>query len=115
MTQPSQDFTTEHGYSLPEEIIEAGLKEKFEQCMEKAKHAFNEIRKELPKEAQYIIPLAYNKRTLFVMNLRELFHFIKLRSGKMGHTSYRRIAQQMYDLVKAKQPLMAKYIEVDMS
>ena len=83
--------------------------------MDKAKNAFNEIAKEFPKEAQYIIPLAYKKRVLMTMNLRELFHFIKLRSGKMGHLSYRKVAWQMYDIIKGKQPLLAKYIECDKS
>ncbi len=114
-TQTNQEFTVEHGYSTPPEMIEAGFKKKFEECMNKAKSAFNEISKEFPKEAQYIIPLAFNKRLLFTCNLRELFHLIKLRSGKTGHTSYRKIAQDMYHLIKEEHPLLAKYIEVDLS
>ena len=114
-TQTNQEFTIKHGYNIPDEIIEAGLKDKFIECMEKAKKAYKEIVKEFPKEAQYIIPLAFNKRLLITMNLRELFHFIKLRSAKQGHISYRKIAQQMYKLIKEKQPLVAKYIEVDES
>ena len=112
-TQTNQEFTVEHGYSVPKEINEAGFIEGFIACMEKAKKAYFEIAKEHPKEAQYIIPLAYNKRLLITMNLRELFHFIKLRSGKMGHISYRKIAWEMYGLVKEKFPVLAKYMECD--
>ena len=115
VTQTNQDFTVEHGFSMPDEIKEAGFDKEFNECMEKAKKAFNEISAEMPKEAQYVIPLAYRKRVLMTMNLRELFHFIKLRSGKMGHTSYRKIAWEMYDLIKEKQPLLAKYVECDKS
>ena len=114
-TQTNQDFNVEHSYSIPEEIIEAGFKDKFEECMSKAISAFNEISKEFPREAQYAIPLAFKKRILMTCNLRELFHFIKLRSGKTGHASYRKIAQKMYYLLKEKQPLLAKYIQVDIS
>ena len=114
-TQTNQDFNTDHGYSMPEAIKEAGFEKEFKECMEKAKTAFNEIKKEFPKEAQYIIPLAYKKRLLVTMNLRELFHFIRLRSGSMGHISYRKIAWQMHDLIKEKHPLLAKYIMVDRS
>ena len=109
-TQTNQEFTVEHGYSVPKEINEEGFIEDFTACMEKAENAYKEIAKEFPKEAQYIIPLAYNKRLLMTMNLRELFHFIKLRSGKMGHISYRKIAWEMYDLIKEKFPLLAEYI-----
>ena len=112
-TQTNQDFTVEHGYSIPKEINEAGFIEDFMTCMEKAKKAYLEIAGEFPKEAQYIIPLAYSKRLLITMNLRELFHFIRLRSGKMGHISYRKIAWEMHDAVKEKFPLLAKYIPCD--
>ncbi|MBW2974915.1 FAD-dependent thymidylate synthase [Candidatus Woesearchaeota archaeon] len=112
-TQTNQDFNVEHGYSMPPEIKEAGFEKEFEDCMEKAKSAFNRIAEEMPKEAQYIIPLAYRKRLLMTMNLRELFHFIRLRSGKMGHLAYRKIAWQMHDLIKEKHPLFAGYIECD--
>jgi len=114
-TQTNQEFTVEHGYSVPKEINEAGFIEDFIACMEKAKKAYLQIVKEFPKEAQYIIPLAYNKRLLMTINLRELFHFIKLRSSKMGHISYRKIAWEMYDLIKEKFPGIAKYIECDKS
>jgi thymidylate synthase ThyX len=114
-TQTNQDLTIEHGYIIPQDIIEAGLQEQYEKSMKKAAKAYKEISKELPSHAAYIVPLAYKKRTLFTWNLRELFHFIKLRSGKMGHESYRKLAQQMYNIIAEKQPLLAKYIAVDKS
>jgi len=114
-TQSNQDFTVENGYSITDEVIEAGLDKEYKLCMDKVVKAYKEIVKQFPKEAQYVIPLAFKKRTLFTMNLRELHHFIKLRSGKMGHISYRRIAQQMFDCIAEKHPLLAKYIMVDKS
>lgn len=99
-TQTNQEVTIEHGYETPKEIIEAGFEKEFKECMEKAKVTFFEIKKEFPKEIQYVIPLAFRKRVLITMNLRELFHFIKLRSGQTGHISYRRIAWHMYDCIK---------------
>ena len=115
MTQTNQDFNVSNGYSVPPEIIESGFEKEFKECMDRAKYAFDEISREFPKEAQYIIPLAYRKRVLMTVNLRELFHFIRLRSGKMGHLSYRKIAWEMHDLIKDKHPLLAKYIECDKS
>ncbi len=115
VTQTNQAVTVLHGYSVPEEVVEAGLKDTYEECMKKAEKAFDTLKKEFPDEAAYIVPMAYRKRTLFKCNLRELYHFIKLRSGKMGHISYRRIAQQMYELVKEKHTMLAKYITVDRS
>lgn len=114
-TQTNQELTTANGYDIPEEIEKIGYGKKFMEAMDSAKEAFEKIREKFPKEAQYVIPLAFRKRTLFTWNLRELYHFIKLRSGKEGHISYRRIAWDIYNEVKKVHPLLAKYIKVDLS
>ncbi len=113
-TQTSQLVTARHGYCIPGEIIEAGFEKEYREAMESAADCYNAIARESPYDAQYIVPLGFYKRVLFCWNLRELFHFIKLRSGKTGHISYRRVAQKCYQLIKEKQPLMAKYISVNM-
>jgi len=113
-TQTNQMVTTENGYSTPEEIIEAGLKDQYDQVMSKADATFRKISKRFPFAAQYCVPLAYKKRTLITMNLRELYHFVKLRTGPAGHVSYRRIAQEIYRQVKEVHPLLAKYIIVNL-
>jgi thymidylate synthase ThyX len=82
---------------------------------ERREFLFNKISKDFPKEAQYVVPLAFKKRTLFTWNLRELDHFIRLRSSKEGHTSYRKIAQQVFDEIEKVHPLLARYIRVDKS
>ena len=112
-TQTNQEITPDYGYAMPDEIIEAGFKDNYETCMDKSAFAYSEISKQFPEEAQYILPLAYRKRVLFTWNLRELFHFIPLRSSKRGHISYRRIAQQIWDEVNRTHPYFAKYIKVD--
>ncbi|MFH0875346.1 MAG: FAD-dependent thymidylate synthase [archaeon] len=114
-TQTTQDLTTEHGFSMPDEYNEVGLSAKYEKCMEKAAIANKFISVEFQKEAQYVIPLAYKKRVLFTWNLRELYHFIKLRSGKEGHISYRKIAWLCYGELAKVHPLLAKYLRVDKS
>jgi len=114
-TQVNQAVTPKHGYCVPEEVVEAGLEARYRSCMKKAETAYDSLCNTFKEEAQYIIPLAYRKRTLFVCNLRELYHFIKLRSGKQGHVSYRRIAQQMYREVKKVHPLLTKHMNVDLT
>ena len=114
-TQTNQELTVEHGFDIPEEIVETGFKDKFEECMKMAVETFNEISKEFPKETQYVVPLSFKKRTLFTWNLRELHHFIKLRSSKEGHESYRKIAQQVFDEIEKVHPLLAHYIRIDKS
>jgi len=113
-TQSNQPVTVVHGYDLPPEIREAGFEEKFRQVVEKSVEAYKRIAEKLgPEEAQYVVPMCFRKRVLITWNLRELHHFISLRSGKKGHASYRRIAQQCWRELNKIQPLLAKYIRCD--
>lgn len=112
-TQTNQKVTIAHGYDTPKAIIDAGFEDKFKNCMETAAETYEKIYEKYPDEAQYIVPLAYRKRTLFTWNLRELHHFIPLRSSKAGHWSYRHIAQLCYDKLMEIHPVLAKYIRVN--
>lgn len=112
-TQTNQKVTIAHGYDTPQAIIDAGFEDKFKNCMETANETYEKIFAKYPDEAQYIVPLAYRKRTLFTWNLRELHHFIPLRSSKAGHWSYRHIAQLCYDKLMEIHPVLAKYIRVN--
>jgi len=114
-TQTNQSLTPAEGYEIPQEIAGIGFEHKFRRAMDVAGEAFEKISQDFPKEAQYVIPLAYRKRTLFTWNLRELYHFVKLRSSKEGHISYRKVAWDVYNEVKRVHPLLAKYIQVDLS
>lgn len=113
-TQLNQRVTVIHGYDTPKEIREAGLEKEYDKVMDKAAGLYNKLHRRFPDEAQYVIPLAFRKRTLFTWNLRELHHFISLRTGIKGHISYRRIAQACWQKISKIHPLLAKYIRVNM-
>ena len=67
---------------------------------------------EAPESAQYAIPLAYRKRTLFKMDFAEALYISELRTTPAGHTSYRRVAYAMYEAVAKKYPALARYFRV---
>ncbi|MEK7532186.1 MAG: FAD-dependent thymidylate synthase [Patescibacteria group bacterium] len=107
-TQINQELGTEHGYEIPRDLPEAGLLEEYQEVMERAKAAYELIADDLPHEAQYVIPMAFRKRTLFKMNLREFFHIVELRTKSGGHFSYRALVYEMYEQVKATHPALVK-------
>ncbi|MEM4756274.1 MAG: FAD-dependent thymidylate synthase [Candidatus Woesearchaeota archaeon] len=111
-TQTTQLLTTDLGFSIPDEIAHIGMEKEYNTAMNKAKQTYETLRKEFALEAQYIVPLGYRIKSLFTWNLRELYHFIKLRSGKEGHVSYRKIAIACYDELEKVHPLLAKYLVV---
>jgi thymidylate synthase ThyX len=114
VTQTPQESTSAHGYSTPPEMARYGLSAAFDHCMARAQSAYQAIVGDFPVEAQYVLPLAFRKRVLFTWNLREIFHFVQLRSGRQGHVSYRSIAQQVFQELERVHPLLAKYIRVDL-
>lgn len=110
MTQERQLLTVEHGYDTPQEILDAGLGERWHAAMKEASEAFHDIAKNYPKEAQYVVPLAYKVRWYNTINLRSLFHMLELRSTPHGHIDYRKVAQEMFLKIKDVHPHLAKWM-----
>ena len=113
LTQQRQLLGCMHGYTLPKEIIDAGLERDFRNAMDRAKDAWKKIVKKYPKEAQYVVPLAYKIRWQITMNLREAGHFCELRSMRQGHIDYRIIAQKISEEIKKVHPSLSKMEFVD--
>ncbi len=111
MTQDRQNLTVAHGFVIPDEIIQAGFKNDFEYCMEKAKDAFYQIQEDMPDEAQYVVPMACKVRWYAKLNLREAFHLIELRTSPQGHSGYRKVAQSMLKKIEAVHPALSYYMK----
>jgi thymidylate synthase ThyX len=95
LTQERQLLTCHYGYFLPREIEGTEMEKEYVQAMEEAKKAYDLIAHELPEEAQYVVPMAYNLRWYFHVNLRALQWLCELRSSPAGHPNYRYVAQEM--------------------
>jgi thymidylate synthase ThyX len=114
--QIMQDFTTAHGFDTPPEVEAAGARSDYESAMKRAEAAVRTLAAfgadEARQNAQYAIPLAFRKRTLFKMDFAEAVYISELRTTPAGHTSYRNVAYAMYEAVAAKYPALAKYFRV---
>lgn len=93
LTQERQLLNCDLGYYIPAEIVGTPLEKEYRGAMDLAKSAFDSIAKEFPEEAEYVVPMAYNVRWYFHMNLRALQWITELRSAAAGHPNYRYIAQ----------------------
>ena len=108
LTQERQEFTTVHGYDTPPEIKEAGFKAEFDECMQRAAELYEQIYRDLPAEAQYVVPFAYKIRWYMKMNLREALHMIELRTMPQGHPDYRFICQEMWRKIQDVHPALGE-------
>ena len=107
LTQERQLLTTKHGFDMPHELIEAGFDGKVKEALAVADALFTKMAKEMPFEAQYVVPLGYRMRWYMKMNLREAYHFCELRSMRQGHVDYRKVAQDMHVLLKKTHPFLS--------
>ncbi len=111
LTLERQLLTTDHGYSIPNEIKILGIEKDFKDSMNKTRDTFEKIRKKYPEQAQYVVNFAYNYQYFMKFNLREACHLIELRTVPQGHVDYRHVAQQMYKQIDKVHPNLSKIMK----
>ena len=95
LTQERQLLTCNFDYYIPPEIEGTEMEAHYRQALLQAKDVYDQIAVEFPEEAQYVVPMAYNIRWYFHVNLRALQWMCELRSSPQGHPGYRFLAQEM--------------------
>jgi thymidylate synthase ThyX len=111
LTQERQVLGCNYGYYMPPELVGTELEKDYIEAMDQAKKAYDIIAAELPEEAQYVVPMAYNIHWYFHINLRGLQWLCELRSQAAGHTTYRLIAQEMASQVCKAFPAFERFFK----
>jgi thymidylate synthase ThyX len=95
-----QELSPRHGFVMPPEIVEAGADRDWARTMEESAALWGGLREaSLGEAAQYAVAMAYRIRFVMHMNAREAMHLIELRTTPQGHPAYRRVGQQMHELI----------------
>src|SRR5437868_1913547 len=114
--QIEQEFTNLHGFATPEELRSSGLQDRYGETMLRASDTHDQFcgshDPNGEQNAQYVLPLAFKKRTLFKMDFAEAVYISELRTTPAGHRSYREVAYAMYEAVARRHPSLAKYFRV---
>lgn len=111
LTQERQFLSCNHGYYTPSEIKGTEMEKEYHEAMARAQQAYDTIAAELPEEAQYVVPMAYNVHWYFHVNLRSLQWLCELRSQAAGHPTYRLIAQEMARQVSLALPPFERFFK----
>ena len=115
-TQTLQPLSPALGFARAPEWETFGYAEQYEELMAHAARTFDKMHDAgLTCEAAYVLPLAARVRALFTWNLREVTHFVELRSARQGHPSYRKVAQDVYHAVADEYPLIARYLHPNLN
>ncbi len=111
LTQERQLLSCDYGYYVPPEIVGTSLEAEYCQALQRAKEVYDQIAGELPEEAQYVVPQAFNIRWYFKVNLRALQWLCELRSAPAGHPNYRYIAQTMAKAICEVHPMFERFLK----
>ena len=94
-----QPLSTRHGYEVPDAVEEAGLRDPFDDAMERSAALYDALLDPFPEQAPYAVSLAYGIRFSMQLNAREAMHMLELRTAPAGHPAYRQIGQEMHRLI----------------
>lgn len=111
LTQERQLLNCDYGFWIPPEVVGTPLEESYNNAMLQAKEAYDTISQEFPEEAQYVVPMAFNIRWYFQVNLRALQWMCELRSAAAGHPTYRFVAQEMASQIAKACPQFDRFFK----
>lgn len=100
LTLQAQPLTPDLGYDIPDEIVAADLAAAYAATQARCGELYELLRERFPDEASYAVTLAHRIRFTMTLNAREAMHLIELRSQPQGHSTYRRVAQEMHRLIR---------------
>jgi thymidylate synthase ThyX len=112
MTQTAQPLTASLGFALPRGFTAAGCEDDYIRVMRGAADLYHELASWNLDAASYIVPNGFNRRVLFTLNLRQAFHFCRLRAADTAHFSIRRVAQFVARSIKKIYPLLGSFLDV---
>ena len=99
-----QRYDTSLGLSVPETIRKAKAVKIFREHTSAAQRLAGEIASNQPEAAAYSLTNAHRRRVLVGMNLRELYHFSRLRSDRHAQWEIRELSEEMCKLAQSKVP-----------
>lgn len=105
-----QPVTPSIGYSVPDDLVEAGLHDTYEASMAEVGALAAKLEGRGSFLSQYATPLGYYHRSTHIYDLAQAYYVIELRTKPQGHISYRRIVSEMYNEIKTVHPFLSQWI-----
>ena len=96
--QYSEPLSPNYGYLVPDDIIGTDMETEYKTVMDQV-HLYTDSQVVHNTDLmQYMVPIGYLHRSIFDMDLQELYYLTELRTAPQGHISYRRIAYEMFQI-----------------
>lgn len=104
-TLTTQPYDPALGVTIPESVEAVGKRGRFQEVIEKTEALHDELKRELPVGADYVLTNAHRRRALFKCNARELYHFSRLREDATAQWDIRNTAGEMSRQARRVMPL----------
>ena len=98
-------YRLELGNVIPGPISRLGLGGEFRRILKRTHRVHQELKEEYGDAADYILTNSHRRTALVKMNLRELYHFIRLRDDEHAQWDIRNLAHGVLAQVREKMPL----------
>ncbi len=110
--QTVENLKIDYGYVVPDDIAGTELEDEYRRAMDLVGSYDDEDVIHDPDLSQYVIPLGYLHRSVFDMDLKQLYYMVELRTKPQGHISYRRIAHDIYRIAARRHPELMQWCRV---
>lgn len=101
----ASNYDIELGNTIPESIIENKLNKEFSEIIDKTNEIYLKLKSKYDTEADYILTNSHRRIVYMKMNLRELYHFVRLRSDEHAQWDIRYLSNRLIKEVKNIMPL----------
>jgi thymidylate synthase ThyX len=101
----SGDYDTRLGNTIPESICRNGLEAEFREIIDTTNRVYQNLKKQYGQAANYILTNSHRRMVIMKMNLRELYHFIRLRDDHHAQWDIKSLAHTLMEQVKELMPL----------
>lgn len=99
-----QPYDPALGLSVPASVRKAKAVRQFRETVTKAERLYRTLRRHVGQAADYALTNAHRRRVLLGLNMRELYHFSRLRSDRHAQWEIREISDRMCMLASERLP-----------
>lgn len=105
------EYSPELGVTVPQSVIDVGLKGFYLEKMDKVERFYYKIKDKYYKASKYVLTNGHRKNVYFKCNFRELVHICRLRMDKHSQWDIRNIATLMANSVSDKYKIVGKLLK----
>jgi len=100
----TSNYDIELGNTIPESIVENKLDKEFLEIIDKTNEVYLRFKNKYNSEADYILTNSHRRIVYMKMNLRELYHFVRLRSDEHAQWDIRSLSDKLIREVRKIMP-----------